>query len=140
ERIPEITRRAFTIASTEPQGPVALSFPRDVLAANGVRATVVDRSKFVIPQKLTPNPTLVEQAARLILDAQSPMLLVGPEVTRSEGAAAVVELAERGAIPVVQGQSLFADFPTNHPLFLGAYTIPPRAPSHVDLVVNLGAG
>ncbi len=139
ERIPEITRRAFTIASTAPGGPVALAFPRDVLAAKNARAAIVDRSQFVMAHKLTPNPTLVEQAARLILEAQSPVLIVGPEVTRSEGVTAVIALAERVAIPVVQGSSLFADFPTNHPLFLGGFTAPPRALGHIDLVLNLGA-
>ena len=139
ERIPEITRRAFTIASTVPQGPVALAFPRNVLAAKRVRATVIDRSKFILEQKLTPNSTLVEEAARLILDAKKPMLLVGPEVTRSDGATAVIELAERATMAVIQGQSLFADFPTDHPLFMGAFTAPPQVPGSVDLVVNLGA-
>ncbi|MGH7895246.1 MAG: thiamine pyrophosphate-binding protein [Candidatus Binatia bacterium] len=139
DRIPEITRRAFTIASTAPEGPVALAFPRNVLAATGVRATIIDRAKFIIAPKVTPNPALVEQAARLLLEAESPLLLVGPEVTRSGAEAAVIALAERLAMPVTQGKSLFADFPTNHPLFLGNYTAPPRYPLAIDLLLNLGA-
>jgi thiamine pyrophosphate-dependent acetolactate synthase large subunit-like protein len=139
DRIPEITRRAFTIASTPPEGPVALAFPENVLAAKGVRAAVIDRDKFIIAPKVTPNPGLVEQAGRLLLEARSPVLLVGPEVTRSEAVPAVIALAERLSMPVMQGECLFADFPTNHPLFLGDYALEPRYPKDVDLVLNLGA-
>ena len=139
ERIPEITRRALTIASTAPGGPVALAFPRNVLAAEGVRAAVLDRARFILAPRLSPSPPLVEQAARMLLDARNPVLLVGHEVTRSDGAAAVIALAERIAVPVVQGTSLFADYPTNHPLYLGNEAALKHYPGGVDLVLNLGA-
>jgi acetolactate synthase-1/2/3 large subunit len=138
ERIPEITRRAFKIASTPPQGPVALAFPTDVLAARGVKAAVLDQDKFLLKPMVKPSPVLVEEAARLLMQAKSPLLVVGPEVTRSEGQAAVVALAEQLAIPVAQGERLFADFPTNHPLFLGNYTSPMRHPRSSDLILALG--
>ena len=137
ERIPEITRRAFTIASTAPGGPVALAFPRNVLAAGPTRAAVHDRARFILAPRLSPSPALVEQAARMLLDAQNPVLLVGPEVTRSDAATAVIALAERIAVPVVQGNSLFADYPTKHPLYLGNEAALQHFP--FDLVVNLGA-
>jgi benzoylformate decarboxylase len=139
ERIPEITRRAFTIASTAPGGPVALAFPRNVLAAEGVRAAVFDRARFILAPRLSPSPPLVEQAARMLLGARNPVLLVGPEVTRSDAAGAVIALAERIAVPVVQGTSLFADYPTKHPLYLGNEAALKHYPEGVDLVLNLGA-
>ena len=58
ERIPEITRRAFKIASTPPEGPVALAFPEDVLSATGLRAAIVDYDKFIIKPTVKPNPRL----------------------------------------------------------------------------------
>jgi acetolactate synthase I/II/III large subunit len=139
ERIPEITRRAFTIASAVPGGPVALAFPRNVLAAEGVRAAVLDRARFILTPHLSPSPSLVEQAARMLLDARNPVLLVGSEVTRSDGAAAVIALAERIAVPVAQGTSLFADFPTKHPLYVGNDAALAHYRGGVDLVLNLGA-
>ena len=139
ERIPEITRRAFTIAATPPEGPVALAFPTDLLSAKGVRATVLERNTFIVAPRIAPDAGLVEQAARLLLEARSPVLLVGPEVTRADAGAAVIALAERLSIPVMEGEYLFDDFPTNHPLFLGDYISPLRYPKDVDLVLNLGA-
>lgn len=136
ERIPEITRRAFTIATTPPAGPVTLAFPSNVLEAKGVKAAVLDREKFLIRPKVKADPGSIEHAAKLLIHARSPVLIVGPEVTRSGGKSAIVELAEQLSIPVTQGETLCDDFPTNHPLFVGNYG---RQPDPVDVVVNLGA-
>ena len=138
-RIPEITRRAFKIASTPPEGPVALAFPLNVLSATGLRAAIIDYDKFIIRPTVKPNPSLVEEAAQLLIKARNPVLLVGPEVTRSEGTSEVIKLAERLCMPVTQGERLFADFPTNHPLFLGERAGPMHFPKDVDLILNLGA-
>jgi thiamine pyrophosphate-dependent acetolactate synthase large subunit-like protein len=129
ERIPEFTRRAFKIASTPPYGPVALAFPEDALTATGLRAEVVDLDKFVLAPTIAPTPRLVEEAARLLVEAKNPLLLVGPEVTRSDAKADVIALAERLAIPVAQAERLFDDFPTDHPLFVGEYTPAMRPPA-----------
>src|SRR5205085_5031403 len=92
-----------------------------------------------VPRDITPNPRHVEQAARLLVESKNPILFVGPEVWTSGGRAAVVELAELLAVPVTQGWSWAADFPTNHPLYLGGYLSPVRYPGEVDLFLNLGA-
>jgi thiamine pyrophosphate-dependent acetolactate synthase large subunit-like protein len=139
ERIPELTRRALRIASTPPAGPVALAFPEDVLNAADVTATVLDHDKFMILPAVTPDPASVEDAARLLVEAAKPLLLVGPEVTRSRGNREIIRLAERLSIPVAQRAMLFDDFPTQHPLFVGHYSSP--LPDHLkgyDLIVNLG--
>lgn len=137
ERIPEIMRRAFKIASTPPQGPVTLAIPSDILATKSVRAAIVPREKFMIEPELRPSPGPIEDAARLLLEARRPLLLVGPEVTRAGAQAQVVALAERVALPVAQAERLYSDFPTDHPLFVGAR---PRARAQeADLVLCLGA-
>lgn len=137
-RIPEITRRAFTIASTPPAGPVALAFPINVLAATRVRAAVLEHDKFIIRPRVRPDRGAIEAAAQLLVKARNPLVIVGPEVTRSDGTGAVTELVERLSLPVAQGEMLFDDFPTTHPLFVG-YGWSTPYPKGVDLVVNLGA-
>jgi benzoylformate decarboxylase len=136
--VPEITRRAFRVAATPPEGPVALAYPTDVLAARG-RATIVDRATFLARPRVRPEAGLVGEAAKLLVDAKHPLLLVGPEVTRAGARRSVIALAEQLALPVAQAERLFADFPTDHPLFLGAHRWWVTAGVPADLVVCVGA-
>lgn len=141
ERIPEITRRAFKIAATPPAGPVALSFAQDRLEAVA-RAGIVPRERFLRAPSLPPTASLVDEAARLLLEAEMPILLVGPEITRSGAQQEVIDLAEELSLPVVQSHRLFVDFPNQHPLFLGDSLWPirhSRKPGEVDCVLALGA-
>src|SRR6185503_17232135 len=88
-------------------------------------------------------PDLVEQAARWLIEAQSPLFVVGAEITRGKMNQAIVALAEKLAVPVCQGDDLFCDFPTTHPLAISAT---PRVslsrlrfPRGVDLVISFGS-
>jgi thiamine pyrophosphate-dependent acetolactate synthase large subunit-like protein len=138
ERIPEITRRAFKIAATAPEGPVALAFPDDVLAAGELQATILDRDKFLLRPTIKPDPRLIEEAARLLVEATRPLLIVGPEVTRSGAKAEVIRLAENLSLPVAQTEWLFDEFPTDHPLFVGDGIWSSGRRVDVDLVFALG--
>lgn len=139
DRVPEILRRALRIASTPPEGPVTLAFPEDVLAERGARATIVSGERFLKRPEVRPGPTLVSEAAKLLLEARSPLLLVGSEVTRSGAQAEVAALAEQLALPVAQTDALFADFPTTSPLFVGSYRPGLPFPPQPDLVLCVGA-
>src|SRR5438105_14346336 len=92
-----------------------------------------------VPMDITPNPKHVERAAQMLIEAKSPIMHVGHEVWTSGGRADVVELAELLTITVVQAWSWAADFPTDHPLYLGGYLDPMRYPDPIDLFLNLGA-
>jgi thiamine pyrophosphate-dependent acetolactate synthase large subunit-like protein len=68
---------------------------------------------------------------------------VGPEVSQMGARAALVELAELLAIPVVQHRSFYADFPNFHPLYIGELSGLPSYlqvnPTPIDCFVNFGA-
>ncbi len=139
-RIPEWTMKAIKLATTMPGGPTYLRFPRDVLYQKKVRAGIYPSGTFNIPMTLKPSPGDVEQAARILLEAKSPILNVGYEVWASgasDAVASVVKLAETLAIPVTQSTSWAADFPTTHPLFLR--TSGGRFPETIDAYLNMGA-
>jgi acetolactate synthase I/II/III large subunit len=138
ERIPEITRRALRIASTPPGGPVALAFPEDLLCATGVTSSVLEHDEFMLRPEVRPDPHALQDAAKLLVEAESPLLVVGREVTRSGGNREIVRLAERLALPVAQGEMLFDDFPTSHPLFLPYYGWQLPKPETYDLILNVG--
>jgi thiamine pyrophosphate-dependent acetolactate synthase large subunit-like protein len=137
-RIPEWLAHAFKIASTPPCGPAFLRVPRNVLYQKH-KAEIFSNESISVPMNLVPNPRLVEAAARMLVEAKNPIMFVGAEVTATGGRADVVELAELLSIPVTQGWSWSADFPTDHPLYLAGYHPPLRDPADIDLFLNLGA-
>ena len=72
---------------------------------------------------MQPRADLIEQAARLLIEAEKPMINAGPEITRASANEELIELAELLSIPVAQGYSVFGDFPYQHPLFVfGLFT------------------
>jgi thiamine pyrophosphate-dependent acetolactate synthase large subunit-like protein len=139
--IPELTRRAFKFASTQPCGPVFLSCPTPALTETA-EAQVMDQSKFNITMKIRPEQDLVEQTARMLLEAQTPLLYVGDEVAWCGAEKEVVELAELLGLPATRprlSSGWSRPFPTRHPLYLGDYLEEMRYPAKVDFILNLGS-
>ena len=140
QRIGEMVRRALKVAATPPGGPVYIRFPIDILAKDNVRDTIYPSNRFSIPLEIEPNPQLIEKAARMLIEARTPLIQVGPEVTRAKANDDLIELAELISIPVAQGVSCYGDFPFKHPLFAEFYGMGPNNYSvSIDTFLNLGA-
>src|SRR5882762_6092031 len=138
-RIPEWIAHAYKVSSTAPGGPTFVRIPRNVLYNANLKAEIFSRENISVPMDITPNPKYIERAAQMLVEAKNPILHVGHEVWTSGGRAALVELAEILGIPVTQAWSWAADFPTDHPLYLGSYFSPMRFPAQIDLFMNFGA-
>jgi thiamine pyrophosphate-dependent acetolactate synthase large subunit-like protein len=138
ERVPEFTRRAIKIARTQPGGPVFLQMTEDLYETQG-EGTILPQSKFNVPMRVRAQPERIEQAARMLIEADSPLLTVGLEVTRSGAQAELIELAELLGIPVMQGLSAYADFPNQHPLSLGWFTRFSGYLRRTDLMMLIGS-
>ena len=138
EGMPQTLRRAMKFAFTPPGSPVTLDFPSDLLSKK-VRAPIYNLD----PAKLRPvfraSSRRIEKAAELLANAKSPLIVVGSEVSRTKSEKAIVALAEKLSVPVCQGEALYSDFPTHHPLYLGSYGRRMRFPKNMDLVINLGS-
>ena len=140
ETIPEVVRRAFKIARTPPFGPVYLGWNYELLLETGVEAEIIAQSAYNVPLDLRPSQRDVERAARMLIEAKSPVMLVGDEISKSGGAAEVIRLAELLAIPVTTtNYEGLTNFPESHPLYLGFYSARMRFPKTQDLVLNVGA-
>jgi benzoylformate decarboxylase len=140
ERIGELARRAIKLASTPPGGPVYIRIPSNVLNTTGVKETIYPQSDFNVPVRMEPRADLIEQTARLLIEAKQPMINAGPEVTRAGANRELLELAELLAIPVAQGFSVYGDFPYQHPLSAGFFSLDfPRGLGGTDVLFNLGA-
>lgn len=143
ERLAEWTRKAYKISGVLPGGPTHVRIPRNVLYKPDVTADIYAGAALNISMDLQPDPREIERAARYMLEAESPLLYVGPEVTQTNARSALVELAELLAIPVTQHRSFYCDFPNMHPLYLGQLPAVRSYlsvyPKPIDCFINFGA-
>jgi acetolactate synthase-1/2/3 large subunit len=124
-RIPELVRRAFTVATSGRPGPVVLDIPEDVchgefdFAPEEFRC---DPGTTRIPaRRVRPDALLVEEAAKLIRGARRPMLLVGGGIHLSFAHQALQDFAEAQAIPVAHTISGKGAIACTHPLSAGLF-------------------
>jgi acetolactate synthase-1/2/3 large subunit len=90
------------------------------------------------------DPTLIREAAELLLAAERPVIYAGGGILKARAADALRELAERTGIPVVTTLMARGCFPDSHPLCLGMpgmhgnYTAV-TAMQKADLLIALGS-
>ena len=127
-------KRAGELAAQAPAGPVYVNTPAEVLLSPWTpRATgpVVSAGQSVAAGRD------IEAAARLLVAARRPVLAVESAGRDAAAFAALAELAELLAIPVVEPQSaVCANFPRTSPLHAGG-ELGPLA-READLVVLVG--
>jgi thiamine pyrophosphate-dependent acetolactate synthase large subunit-like protein len=137
-RVPEFTRRAIKVANAPLGGPTFLGMTEDLYVTEGT-ATVMPQDMHTVIGAIEPDEEVIAQIAGLLLQAEKPIIIAGLEVTKSGAQTDLIELAELLGVPVAQGLSLFADFPSQHPLSLGLYTRYLGYTRGVDLVIVIGA-
>lgn len=148
QKIPEIMRRAFRIATTGRPGAVHLAFPEDVLhehvdaAALSLHGETGCRTFPAYPARAEKQS--LQKLLALICGAARPLLVVGGGVNRSGGGAALTQFAERYRLPVVTtitGQNAILD---THDLSIGIvgdngfHPHANRAMEEADLLVYFG--
>ena len=118
ERFAESTLRAYQIATTPPMGPVLLSVDADL------QEEIIDaKDRPRIPELVRTSPpqgdsNAVREAARLLVAAESPLLLPRKLGRTPRGWDLMIELAETLQAPVDVGTyGSWQDFPSWHPLW-----------------------
>ena len=119
--IPVATIRALREATTAPTGPVYLSISAELLNREGLEATIGEDAGYQIERPGPARPQTIEAIAGRLAAAQCPVLMFGDDVWRGGAAAEAVRLAEVLEAPVFTSRTIFANFPTRHPLFCGNY-------------------
>ncbi|MSQ05775.1 MAG: biosynthetic-type acetolactate synthase large subunit [Dehalococcoidia bacterium] len=135
-------REAFHTALEGRPGPVLVDVPRDV------QLELAEFDYPPIPARMPPPVTeevldKVRQAARLINQAQRPVIISGHGVLASGATAELKALAETTGIPVINTLLGLSGFPRNHPLSLGMLGMHGMywsniAVNEADLVIGLG--
>ncbi|MBV9176998.1 MAG: acetolactate synthase large subunit [Nitrososphaeraceae archaeon] len=94
DSIPEIIRRAFKIALEEKVGAVQIELPQDI-------AKMDSKIKPIVKQKVLrsrPNRELIQKAAKIILHAKTPLLLVGNGCIRGNASYCLRKFVEKTGI------------------------------------------
>jgi glyoxylate carboligase len=79
DMIPETVRRAFKAAWTPPYGPTYASWHSDFNDEN-IRTEIITHEKIDPRMRVRPNPKEVERAAKLLVEAKVPTMIVGDEI------------------------------------------------------------
>jgi thiamine pyrophosphate-dependent acetolactate synthase large subunit-like protein len=141
DMIPETVRRAFKAAWTPPYGPTYASWHSD-LNDERVRTEVIAQRQFDPRMRVRPNPAEVERAAKLLVEARMPLMIVGDEVYNAKAVAKAARLAELLGMPVTQARQMYVNFPETHPLWIGNLPAARLAsldfPKNADVVINVG--
>ncbi len=144
EDIPDILAKAFFIAGTGRPGPVLIDITKDALLDS------VDFSykKCTWIRSYNPRPAhvkeiIVQQAAKLINEAEKPMILAGHGVLISKAEKELLALAEKTETPVATTLLGLSSFPSDHPLFVGFLGMHGSYSSNVntneaDLLIAIG--
>ena len=90
--LPELLHRAFKVAQDPPTGPVFVALPFNVMNERTSHPPILPSR---IWRRAAPDPEGVEEAARLVLAAERPVIFAGDRVAQSGAAAELIGLAER---------------------------------------------
>ena len=134
EQLMTVVDRALAIAATEPRGPVYLSLPREVIAAP---ASELESSRPSVATPPAPDAAAVAAAARMLAQAQRPLIVTASAGRDPAAFAAFTQFVERFAIPVVQHRPRYLSLPSSHPMNLGFD--PAELVQKADVIVVLEA-
>ena len=135
-------REAFAIAQEGRPGPVLIDIPRDV-QLDLVDPVFPEITPLRMPELSDETRANLPDAARLINEAERPLIIAGHGVLASGGTKELQALAETTGIPVITTLLGLSSFPSGHPLSLGMLGMHGMywaniAVDEADLIVGVG--
>jgi acetolactate synthase-1/2/3 large subunit len=142
--VPRVIREAFHVATTGRPGPVLVDMPKDV--SNQMMTWYWPDGVDLPGYKPTTkgHPKQIKDAARLMGEAERPVIYAGGGILKARAAEALRQLAELTGFPVVTTLMARGSFPDDHELCLGMpgmhgnYTAV-TSMQKADLLVALGS-
>jgi acetolactate synthase-1/2/3 large subunit len=128
--------RAFAMAKSEPQGPVYLTLPREVLAGemNGYACEAETTIAPTAPPR--PDAAVLGEVATMLAKAERPVLITANAGREPAGVAALTRLAETATLGVVQYRPRYLCLATDHPMHCGYDATPLLNQADLVLVVD----
>lgn len=117
-QVEAVVDRAVSVATAPPRGPVYLSLPREVLAADAAEpAGFAPRTPA--PTAVHPDPAAITELADRLAAAELPVIVVMASGAEPESVPVLDELCSRFAIGVADNASRYLNVRCNHPYHLG---------------------
>ena len=138
---PEMVRKAFSIAQRKRPGATCLVIPEDIS-----EMSVPENAKplpLPRPLHILPAPDTIDEAAKIISQSKTPIILAGNGVARSHAQDQLRAFAEQLNVPVATTFEGKGVFPDNHPNALGVVGFMHRdyenfAFDTADLIIAVG--
>ncbi|MEZ5124782.1 MAG: biosynthetic-type acetolactate synthase large subunit [Thermoleophilia bacterium] len=142
--LPQVLHEAVYIASTGRPGPVVIDVPVDTALGEVEYSTP---GKIDLPgykPTMQPHIKQIKAAAKLINEAERPVLYIGGGAIASGAAAQILQLAELRRLPVATTFMGLGSFPETHELSMGMLgmhgTVTANYALHeCDLIIAIGA-
>ncbi len=139
----KVVKEAFYLARSGRPGPVLIDIPRDVF---------IEQTEFHYPSQvdlpgykptLQGHPAQIKKAAKLINEAQQPLIIAGRGVIISGAYAELKQLVETAQIPVISTLLGIGCFPESHVLSYGMLGMHGMAYANMavgaaDLIIAIG--
>ncbi len=117
--LPAALKEAFYIARTGRPGPVLVDITKCVQqdSMEFTYPATVNLPGYR-PNRLTPDAAVIDRVARLLNEAQRPVIVAGQGVSMAKAEVELRQLAEKANIPVATSLLGVGTFPATHPLSL----------------------
>ena len=137
-QVADVVARAHEVAMTSPRGPVYLVLPREPLSATLDEAPARSTPRPV-PTAAYPDPAAIEQIAGWIASAERPLVITAGPGTDNSAVAALANVADRAAIPVVAHNARSMPLPASHPMHAGYDSGPHVGDADLIIVIESDA-
>lgn len=142
QRIPEYVGRGIAEATTGRPGPVYMEIPRDIMEGYVDEAKVEYQKTYRLANKPAGNPADIEKAAKILDQAERPVVIAGSGAFYSKAQNELKEFVEKTGIPFFTRNAARGLVPDSHPLFvaIGATGHPVCAGviQNADVILVLG--
>ncbi|HEY4249931.1 MAG TPA: acetolactate synthase large subunit [Roseomonas sp.] len=138
--IPTMVREAFRVAEEERPGPVHLELPEDIAAEECADIALIPPHPAELPHA---GADALDRAARMLLDAQRPLLMLGAASSRPRSTSDLAQFVLRTRIPFFTTQMGKGTVPGGTELYMGTAALSERDYVHeaierADLIVTIG--
>lgn len=142
--VPAAIAEAFHLASTGRPGPVLVDVPKDVQESMMEFSWPPEMNLPGYRPVTTPHGRQIDEAVRMISEAERPVLYIGGGVIKANASAQLRAFAEFTGIPVVTTLMALGSFPESHPQHMGMPGMHGSVPAvgamqGSDLLIAIGA-